>query len=197
MQEVLKTSNLLIGYKGQALMPAIDVSLNEGDIVALAGPNGSGKTTLFKTLSASLKPTPWLLDANEYKKGGGIHISSSKKGTFTAAAKKHGKSVQAFASQVLAHPENYSPAMRKKANFARNSAKWHGLGGNLLEDGGVKYGQPYYDYSEVGTPLTVNALFPEVTVVGDKFKAILPAGQGPRGAGSRPRGHRRRLAVGR
>ncbi len=56
MQEVLKTSNLLIGYKGQALMPAINVSLNEGDIVALAGPNGSGKTTLFKTLSASLKP---------------------------------------------------------------------------------------------------------------------------------------------
>ncbi len=56
MQEVLKTSNLLIGYKGQALMPEIEVSLNEGDIVALAGPNGSGKTTLFKTLSASLKP---------------------------------------------------------------------------------------------------------------------------------------------
>ena len=40
MNEVLHTSNLLIGYKGQALMPAIDVSLNEGDIVALAGPNG-------------------------------------------------------------------------------------------------------------------------------------------------------------
>ena len=56
MQEVLQTYHLSIGYKGQALMPAIDVSLNEGDIVALAGPNGSGKTTLFKTLSASLKP---------------------------------------------------------------------------------------------------------------------------------------------
>ena len=56
MIEVLHTTNLLIGYKGQALMPAIDVSLNEGDIVALAGPNGSGKTTLFKTLSASIKP---------------------------------------------------------------------------------------------------------------------------------------------
>ncbi len=56
MSEVLHTNHLLIGYKGQALMPAIDVSLNEGDIVALAGPNGSGKTTLFKTLSASLKP---------------------------------------------------------------------------------------------------------------------------------------------
>ena len=56
MQKVLQTYHLSIGYKGQALMPAIDVSLNEGDIVALAGPNGSGKTTLFKTLSASLKP---------------------------------------------------------------------------------------------------------------------------------------------
>jgi iron complex transport system ATP-binding protein len=56
MSEVLQTYHLSIGYKGQALMPEINVSLNEGDIVALAGPNGSGKTTLFKTLSASLKP---------------------------------------------------------------------------------------------------------------------------------------------
>lgn len=66
--------------------------------------------------------------------GGKIHIKPSKRGTFTAAAKKHGKSVQAFASQVLAHPENYSPAMRKKANFARNASRWkHGLGGNLFD----------------------------------------------------------------
>lgn len=74
---------------------------------------------------------------NEYAKGGKIHINPSKKGTFTAAASRHGKSVQAFASQVLAHPENYSPAMRKKANFARNASKWkHGDGGNLYENGG-------------------------------------------------------------
>ena len=61
---------------------------------------------------------------NEYAKGGGIHIKPSKRGTFTAAASKHGMGVQQFASRVLAHPENYSPAMRKKANFARNAAKW-------------------------------------------------------------------------
>jgi hypothetical protein len=54
----------------------------------------------------------------------GINIDPSKKGTFTAAATKHGKSVQGFASQVLANKENYSPAMVKKANFARNAAKW-------------------------------------------------------------------------
>ena len=56
MSEVLQTYHLLIGYKGQPLIPEVNVSLCEGDIVALAGPNGSGKTTLFKTLSASIKP---------------------------------------------------------------------------------------------------------------------------------------------
>lgn len=61
---------------------------------------------------------------NQYAKGGSIHIKSSKRGTFTAAAKKHGKSVQEFASQVLAHKENYSSAMVKKANFAKNASKW-------------------------------------------------------------------------
>ena len=61
---------------------------------------------------------------NEFASGGSIHIDPSKKGTFTAAASKHGKSVQEFASQVLANKDNYSPAMVKKANFARNASKW-------------------------------------------------------------------------
>lgn len=71
--------------------------------------------------------------ANEYKHGGEIHIDPSKKGTFTAAASKHGMGVQEFASKVLANKEDYSPTMVKKANFARNSKKWkHGEGGNLF-----------------------------------------------------------------
>lgn len=75
---------------------------------------------------------------NTFAEGGGIHIKPSKKGTFTAAAKKHGKGVQEFASQVLANKENYSPAMVKKANFARNAAKWHhAFGGDLLTNGTV------------------------------------------------------------
>lgn len=69
-------------------------------------------------------------------KSGGIHIAPSKRGTFTAAATKHGKSVQGFASQVLANKENYSPAMVKKANFARNASKWQHEYGGMYEDGG-------------------------------------------------------------
>lgn len=77
---------------------------------------------------------------NSFAGGGDIHIKESKKGTFTAAAKAHGKSVQAFASQVLANKGNYSPAMVKKANFARNAAKWHSDGGAInqaIDDGKV------------------------------------------------------------
>lgn len=75
-------------------------------------------------------------DINTFATGGGIHIKPSKRGTFTAAAKRHGKSVQAFASQVLANKEDYSPAMVKKANFAKNASKWHhAFGGNLSTNG--------------------------------------------------------------
>lgn len=59
------------------------------------------------------------------RENGGIHIAPSKRGTFTAAATKHGMSVQGFASKVLANKENYSSAMVKKANFAKNASKWN------------------------------------------------------------------------
>lgn len=75
--------------------------------------------------------------ANIVKDGGKIHIKPSKRGTFTAAAKRHGKSVQAFAAQVLANKDNYSPAMVKKANFARN------FGGRKRANGGYLVGETY------------------------------------------------------
>jgi hypothetical protein len=72
---------------------------------------------------------------NQFKDGG-IFIKPSKRGTFTAAAKKRGMEVQEFASKVLANKEDYSSAMVKKANFARNASKWkHADGGNLFTNG--------------------------------------------------------------
>ena len=53
--EVLKTNDLLIGYGNKAILPPINITLNEGDLVALIGPNGAGKSTLFKTLTAHIK----------------------------------------------------------------------------------------------------------------------------------------------
>lgn len=95
----------------------------------------------------------------KFASGGTIHIAPSKKGTFTAAASKHNMGVQEFASKVLANPEDYSPAMRKKANFARNASKWkHDLGGYLIDNnlfakgGQVEpfpiLGDPNYEYGK-------------------------------------------------
>ena len=80
---------------------------------------------------------------NAFADGGGIHIDPSKRGTFKAQASKMGMGVQEAASHILAHKENYSPAMVKKANFARNASHWH-------EDGGYLEGQVYdLDEAEV------------------------------------------------
>lgn len=71
-----------------------------------------------------------------YADGGSIYIKPNKRGTFTATAKKHNMGVQEFANKVLANKENYSSAMVKKANFARNAAGWkHSFGGDLMTHG--------------------------------------------------------------
>ena len=54
--EILKTSSLSIGYDKKTVVSDINVTLNEGDIIALVGPNGAGKSTLFKTFSTHIKP---------------------------------------------------------------------------------------------------------------------------------------------
>jgi hypothetical protein len=64
-------------------------------------------------------------------KYGGIKIDPSKKGTFKAQATKMGMSVQDAAQYILDNKEEYSPAMVKKANFAKNFAKE--MGGQMYE----------------------------------------------------------------
>lgn len=65
-------------------------------------------------------------EGNKYAKGGytGIHIKAKNEGKFTAKAKSAGKSVQGEAAAVLKNPDA-SPLQKKRANFARNAAKWH------------------------------------------------------------------------
>lgn len=105
----------------------------------------------------------------KYSEGGRIHIAPSKKGTFTAAASKHDMGVQEFASKVLANPEDYSPAMRKKANFARNASKWkHAYGGVM---GRIFEGDGDEPQSLVFLPNTRADLFSYLT---DPSKAVVP-----------------------
>jgi hypothetical protein len=104
------------------------VDMNGNELEPLAGN--------FDTSMKDVTPLPG-------KAKSGIYIKPSKRGTFTAAAKKRGKGVQEFASQVLANKENYSPAMVKKANFARNAAGWKKGQAGLTAFGGPELGMDY------------------------------------------------------
>ena len=53
-----------------------------------------------------------------------IMIKKKNRGKFRAAAKKAGKSTQAYASAVLKNPRA-SKKLKKRAVFAKNAAKWN------------------------------------------------------------------------
>ena len=44
------------GYKPLQILRNIDLTLNQGEWLALLGSNGSGKSTLLKTIAGLLKP---------------------------------------------------------------------------------------------------------------------------------------------
>lgn len=62
-----------------------------------------------------------------------IHIKKANRGKFTAAAKRAGMGVQAYARKILANKEHHSPQLVKRANFARNASKWKHEDGGMLD----------------------------------------------------------------
>ena len=53
---VLSCKDLTIGYKDEAVLSGVNLSLEAGHFITLLGPNGAGKTTLLRTLSRHLAP---------------------------------------------------------------------------------------------------------------------------------------------
>ena len=57
MSEILKLSNVKLNYGPIAAIKGIDLSVEEGQIVAILGANGAGKTSTLKVISGLLKPS--------------------------------------------------------------------------------------------------------------------------------------------
>ena len=58
-------------------------------------------------------------------KDSGIHIKKKNRGKFTAAAKRAGMGVQAYARKILSAPKGkYSPTLRRRAAFAKAASKF-------------------------------------------------------------------------
>jgi zinc transport system ATP-binding protein len=49
-QALLSCEQLVVGYKGEGLLPPIDLTIRRGHLLAVLGRNGSGKSTFSKTL---------------------------------------------------------------------------------------------------------------------------------------------------
>ena len=56
MKELLKISGLKLNYGPISAIKGIDLSVGEGQIVAILGANGAGKTSTLKVISGLLKP---------------------------------------------------------------------------------------------------------------------------------------------
>jgi len=118
-------------------VPATTTPYNRGNNMRRGFESTVAYNRMMDATSIPNNPLPEYPFPISYADGGKIHIDPSKKGTFTAAASRHGMGVQEFASRVLANKENHSPAMVKKANFARN------FGGKKKSYGGYMEGGIY------------------------------------------------------
>ena len=57
MSEILRLTNVKLNYGPIAAIKGIDLSVEEGQIVAILGANGAGKTSTLKVISGLLKPS--------------------------------------------------------------------------------------------------------------------------------------------
>jgi branched-chain amino acid transport system ATP-binding protein len=61
---VVEVTGLTVRYAGATALDGVDLSVGEGELVALIGPNGAGKSTLVKALSGLVRPAAGQITVN-------------------------------------------------------------------------------------------------------------------------------------
>jgi len=56
-EPILQLDKATIRFGGLTAVNALDLSMNDGDLVGLIGPNGAGKTTVFNLVTSVYRPT--------------------------------------------------------------------------------------------------------------------------------------------
>ena len=68
-KEILKFTDVTIGYGKKKIIENIYVSICENDFIGIVGPNGAGKTTFLRTLLGNLKPLFGSIQRNSHRFG--------------------------------------------------------------------------------------------------------------------------------
>ncbi|MBD5181264.1 MAG: Flp pilus assembly complex ATPase component TadA [Bacteroidales bacterium] len=55
--EIIRLDHITVEFDHKVVLDDVDLSVREGDFMAISGPNGGGKTTLLRVLLQLLKPT--------------------------------------------------------------------------------------------------------------------------------------------
>ena len=77
MKPVLEVKGLTRDFGGLRALNELDLTVNEGEIVALIGPNGAGKTTFFNCVTGIYKPTEGTVHL--YSANGEKHLLNGRK----------------------------------------------------------------------------------------------------------------------
>ena len=56
MPPILELRGVSLSFGGLRVVDALDLQVNEGEIVSVIGPNGAGKTTLFNLVTGIYEP---------------------------------------------------------------------------------------------------------------------------------------------
>ena len=54
---LIQCCDLSLGYEGKCVLSHLELSVQEGDYLAIVGENGAGKSTLMKVLSGAYRPS--------------------------------------------------------------------------------------------------------------------------------------------
>lgn len=56
-RDLLKTEGLSVEFGGVRALAGVDITVHEGEILAVIGPNGAGKTTFFNAITGAYRPS--------------------------------------------------------------------------------------------------------------------------------------------
>lgn len=54
---MLELKNVYVSYNDKSILENINLTINDGDVVAIIGPSGAGKSTLIRTMNLLVEPT--------------------------------------------------------------------------------------------------------------------------------------------